>query len=72
MGSRMSFDTWVSSNFTSSVPVPRRGMAGAVDFEMSYFIDVVLFKEKFVSCYVTTLQRYNAISRGTPFLFLYI
>ena len=47
-------------------------MAGAVDFEMSYFIDVVLFKEKFVSCYVTTLQRYNAISRGTPFLFLYI
>ncbi len=33
-----------SSNFKHSVPLPRFGIAGAVDFVISYFIDILLFR----------------------------
>ena len=43
-GSCMSFEACVSRNLIHSVPLPRFGIAGAVCFEMSYLIDILLFR----------------------------
>jgi hypothetical protein len=43
-GSNMSFEACERSNFTHSVPLPRFGIAGAVGFVISYFIEYQLFK----------------------------
>ena len=43
-GSYMSFEACESRSLIHSVPLPRVGIAGAVAFEMSYLIDILLFR----------------------------
>ncbi len=43
-GPNMSFEACKSSNFMQSVPFSRFGIAGAVDFEMTYLIDLLPFR----------------------------
>ena len=43
-GSCMSFDTCESRILMQSVPLPRFGIFGADGFEMSYLIDILLFR----------------------------
>ena len=43
-GSNMSFEACESRSLIHSVPLPRVGIAGAVAFEMSYLIDILLFR----------------------------
>ena len=40
----MSFEACVSRSLMHSVPLPSVGIMGAVDFEMSYLIDFLLFR----------------------------
>ena len=40
----MSFEACERSNFTISVPLPSVGIVGAVCFEISYLIDLLLFR----------------------------
>ena len=70
-GSYMSFEACESRILMHSVPLPRLGIAGAVCFEMSYFIDFQLFRKKIFPC-ITDYSYYSCFLRGVIILIIYI
>ena len=69
-GSRTSFETWESKIFMHSVPFPSLGIEGAVCFEMSYLIVLLLFRWKFESNFLT-LTVLTVVFLVPPILLLY-